>query len=287
MNDELWTIGRMLSWTEQYFREKGIDTPRLDGEVLLSHMLGKDRIYCYTHYDQPLTKEELEHYKAMVISRVKGKSVAYITGKKEFMGLPFLVNEKVLVPRPDTETLVEAILDRLPRDGEGELLDLCTGSGAILLSLLHYLSGYTGLGIDISQEALEVAQQNCEHLSLSKRATLAKGDLFEALPRESTFDVIVSNPPYIPTKDMEGLAKEVLEEPILALDGGSDGLDFYRRILEGAPQHLKVGGILAVEIGIHQEQAIEEIAKSIGAYGEVEYFKDIQGIVRVLLWQKR
>ena len=139
MYKEIWTIGRILQWTEQYFQSKEMDTPRLDGEVLLSHVLGKDRIYLYTHYDQPLIQEELDAFRPLVQQRAKGYSVASITGQKDFMGLTFKVNHKVLIPRPDTETLIEHVLDTYPEDCNIRILDVCTGPGTILLSLLHYL----------------------------------------------------------------------------------------------------------------------------------------------------
>lgn len=289
MNKELWTIGRMLQWTEQYFRERGVESARLDGEVLLSHILKQERIYLYTHYDQPLTTEELDAYRPLVIARVKGLSVAAIIGKKEFMGLPFIVNQDVLIPRPDTEVIAEEVLQRLSSKGVSRILDVCTGSGAILFSLLHYASESTGVGLDISDKALVVAEKNRQNLDLKDRSILLESDLFTALENESetyknSFDFLVSNPPYIRTDEMEHLAIEVKNEPALALEGGADGLDFYRRILKEAPKWVKVGGTVAVEIGINQELEVADIAKQIGVYSEVSYSKDLAGIVRVLLW---
>lgn len=288
MPKELWTIGRLLQWTEQYFLDKG--GSRLDGEVLLSHMLGKDRIYLYTHYDEPLNKEELDAYRPLVIERGKGYSVASIIGKKEFMGLPFIVNKDVLIPRPDTETLVEDILTVFPKDSAPYILDVCTGPGTILYSLLHYLPNATGMGLDISKEALAVAVKNREQLELVDRAKLCYSDLMSALATDSVyenaFDLIVSNPPYIPSEEILTLEPEVRHEPVIALDGGADGLDFYRRILAEAPKYLKTGGYLAVEIGYDQAEAVTEIADKIGVYGEVSAQKDLGGIVRALRWQK-
>lgn len=295
MNKELWTIGRMLQWTEQYFRGKGIERARLDGEVLLSHMLGKERIYLYVHYDQPLSKEELNRFRPMVAARAQGRSVAAITGEKEFMGLTFTVNEDVLIPRPDTETIVEAVLALYPKEAKLNLLDVCTGSGAILFSLLHYLPQAMGVGIDISAKALAVAEVNRQRLTLAARSSLWEGNLLAPLRQPSTgqeivpcegFDVIVSNPPYIPTAEIDSLAKEVRAEPRVALDGGSDGLDIYRCLLREADPFLKKGGRLLVEIGQGQEEALATIAQEMGCYGSMQTYQDLAGIVRVLAWTK-
>lgn len=290
MPKELWTIGRLLQWTEQYFLGKGVESSRLDGEVLLSHILGKDRIYLYTHYDKPLTKAELDAYRPLVIERGKGYSVAAIIGEKEFMGLTFSVTKDVLIPRPDTETLVEDILTIIPKEESSYILDVCTGPGTILYSLLHYLPEATGLGLDISKEALTVAVSNRERLQLEERAKLCMSDLFSALQQDSqyeeAFDIIVSNPPYIPTEEVKTLAPEVLHEPILALDGGADGLDFYRRLVVEAPRYLKKGGYLAVEIGYDQTEKVIALANAVGCYSEVVANADIAGIVRELRWQK-
>ena len=160
MHKEIWTIGRILQWTEQYFQSKEMDTPRLDGEVLLSHVLGKDRIYLYTHYDQPLIQDELDAFRPLVQQRAKGHCVAAIIGEKDFMGLTFKVNDKVLIPRPDTETLIEYVLGTYPKDSDMRVLDVCTGPGTILLSLLHYLPNACGVGLEISTDALSVAEKN-------------------------------------------------------------------------------------------------------------------------------
>ncbi len=290
MHKELWTIGRILQWTEQYFRNRGIEGGRLDGEVLLSHILGQPRIYLYTNYDKPLEQHELDAYRPLVMERVKGFSVAAIIGEKEFMGLPFHVTKDVLIPRPDTETLVEDILAVLPNDGEYRILDVCTGPGTILYSLLHYMPNATGMGLDISKDALQVAATNREKLEIGDRAKLCVSDLFSALASlggyEESFDVITSNPPYIPTAELETLAVEVKNEPSLALDGGEDGLDFYRRLVTDSATYLKSGGYLAVEIGMGQEEDVCVLAKATGFYGEPVMQKDIAGIIRELRWQK-
>ena len=194
MYKEIWTIGRILQWTEQYFQSKGMDTPRLDGEVLLSHVLGKNRIYLYTNYDQPLEQEELDRFRPLVIERAKGHSVASLTGTKDFMGLTFAVNDKVLIPRPDTETLVEYVLSAYHQQDSIRILDMCTGPGTILLSLLHYLPTATGMGLDISRDALEIATKNQEAFKLENRSEFHESDMFSYLEHHNElFDVIVSS----------------------------------------------------------------------------------------------
>ena len=181
MDNELWTISRMLQWTEQYFRSKGIESSRLDGEVLLSHSLGCDRMYLYVNFDRPLDKAELDAYRPLVVQRAKGYSVAAIIGHKEFMGLDFHVNEHVLIPRPDTETLIEDILALYDVDASPRILDLCTGPGTILLSLLHYLPQAKGVGVDISKTALAVAEQNRQSMELSDVSRFCESDIKQLL----------------------------------------------------------------------------------------------------------
>ena len=157
---KLWTIGALLTWTTQFFASKGIDSPRLDAEILLSHVLKKERIYLYAHYDEPMTTEELATYRELVKKRADRLSVAHILGERSFMGLDFLVNENVLIPRPETEMLVETVWEQLEPEAEARILDIGTGSGAILLSLLHERPQCQGLGVDISEKALAVARKN-------------------------------------------------------------------------------------------------------------------------------
>lgn len=283
---KLWTIGSMLKWTEQFFAEKGVESPRLDAEVLLSHMLGKDRIYCYSHYDEPLETEELARFKELVKGRVSGKSVAVLIGQKEFMGLTFRVNEHVLIPRPDTETLVEGVLELVDRSKEYVVLDMCTGSGAIFLSLLTYMKASKGVGVDISPKALEVARENQQHLGLTDRSELVESDLFTNLDKyRNSFDLLVSNPPYIPTEEMKTLAPEVLLEPEIALWGGEDGLDFYRILLQEAPHYVKAGGYVGFEIGYNQSEALRALAKKNSLYGEMIEKRDLAGYVRAVFFQ--
>ena len=291
MAHEVWTIGSILSWTQGYFTEKGIETPRLDAEVLLSHVLKKERIYLYVHFDEPLEKAELDAFREAVAKRARRMPTAYITGKREFMGLDFAVAPYVLIPRPDTEILVEAALERLAKmaaNGSHPLrfADIGTGTGAIALSVLKYAApDVEAAAVDISEAALAVARENAEALELAARVRFYEGDLLAPL-EDTGFDAILSNPPYIPDADIESLAPEVQGyEPHLALKGGADGMDFYVRLLRDAPRVLRTGGFLAVEAGLGQAQKIRALAKE--PWGDVEILPDLAGIERVVvLWRK-
>lgn len=288
---EIWTIERILKWTESFFAQKGIESPRLDAEVLLAHLLQKERIYLYVHFDEPLEKQELAAFHDMVRRRAAHVPVAYITGEKEFMGLTFKVTPATLVPRPDTEILVQAAIDALrgmpaAADGAGpSFADIGTGSGAICLSILHTLPACAACTVDISDEARRVAEQNADALGVRDRVAFFTGDLLAPLA-ERTFDAIVSNPPYIPTGDLAGLQAEVrLCEPRTALDGGVDGLAFYRRLVQDAPAYLRAGGFLAMEAGIHEAGAIAALIRENPAYAadRTEIKKDYAGVDRVVL----
>ena len=320
MNDKIWTIGRILKWTEQYFKDKGIESPRLDAEVLLAHVLEKQRIYLYVHFDEPLQPAELAAYREMIKQRVLRVPVAQILGEKEFMGLTFKVTADTLVPRPDTEILVQAAVERLkamkgeaktPEDevlADGEeassaanrdeaavdvsqeplrIADIGTGSGAICLSVLHYLADTAADTVDISPEARAVAEENAASLGLADRVTFHTGDLLQPL-RGMTFAAILSNPPYITEADIAGLAPEVrLKEPHTALSGGRDGLDFYRRLAKEAPAMLVPGGFMAFEVGIHQAEPVAALAKANPLIARTEILPDYAGIDRVVVgWRK-
>ncbi len=279
---ELWTIGRILKWTEQYFKEKGIESPRLDAEVLLSHILGRERIYLYVHFDEPLEPAELARYREAIKQRVQRVPVAYIIGEKEFMGLTFKVTEDTLVPRPDTEILVQAAIERLRARGDApRFADIGTGTGAICLSVLHFLPKAQADTVDISPAARAIAEENAAALEVADRVTFHTGDLLAPLAGQC-YDAILSNPPYIPDGDIAALAPEVrLKEPHTALAGGKDGLDFYRRLMADAPALLKDGGFLAVEVGIHQAAPVAALAAP--SFSRTEILKDYAGIERVVI----
>ena len=286
---ELWTIGKILEWTKGFFNDKGIDNPRLDAEVLLAAVLEQSRMYLYVHYDQPLNPEELATFRELVKRRAQREPVAYLLERREFFGHTFKVTKSVLVPQPDTEVLVEHALAQLKEQGENvplRIADIGTGSGAIILSLLAALPAANGVAVDISPEALAVAQENAANLGVAERMQFRQGDLCAPLAGEELFDAIVSNPPYIPHDAIPTLAPEVRHEPLLALDGGKDGLDFYRRLVNEAAPCLKSGGFLAVEIGAGEGNAVIALAKENPAWGEARSMKDLAGLDRVIILDK-
>ena len=283
----IWTIKKLLLWTTHYFQEHHLDSPRLDAELLLAHVLHKQRIYLYTDFDLIVEPSELSLYREYIKKRVSGISTAAIIGEKEFMGLTFKVNEDVLIPRPDTETWLEKIIQYHRNEQGLYVADLGTGSGAILLSFLYYCREDTGVGVDISEKALAVAEENGKNLKMDDRVTWRRGDYLTALEEEELFDGILTNPPYIPTGDIRGLAEEVRHEPMNALDGGADGLTFYRKLAEGAAEHLKDGGFLAAEFGIHQAADVVNLLKETGKFDSFEVITDYGGIERAVYCRKK
>lgn len=249
----------------------------IDAGLLLEYAAHVSKSDIYAHGDMMLSDEEYERYVEALEMRAKHMPLQYITGTTEFMGLEFDVDDNVLIPRADTEILVEEVM-RLGLSGM-RILDVCTGSGCILLSLLHYSNECKGVGIDISDKALEVASHNAEKLGLN--ATFVKSDMFESLSDEK-FDIIVSNPPYIQTEVIEGLDIEVKDyEPRLALDGDSDGLKFYRIIAKEAGAHLLPEGHLFLEIGYDEGEDVKELLSNDG-YREISIIKDYAGLDRVV-----
>jgi len=264
--------------------KSGIEYPGLEAEILLNNILDCDRIVFYAHPEKSVVSEKQEAYLKAIERRCQYEPVAYIIGHKEFMGLDFLVNVSVLIPRPDTEPMVEYLLESLISDYPtgAKVFDLCTGSGAIGISIKRYFpQGEITLG-DISKDALLVAKANGK-LLVQGEITLCQGDLFEALPESEKFDLIVSNPPYIKNSDMEALSPDILNyEPHLALDGGASGLDFYERIITEASDYLSSTGTLALEIGDDQEDGVFELLIKNG-YTAVEKKQDLSGHVRCLI----
>lgn len=283
---KIWTIGAILQWTQAFFAQKGIDTPRLDAEILLSHVLQKERIYLYAHYDEPMNPEELAAYRELIKKRANRLSVAHILGTKSFMGLDFSVTEDVLVPRPETEMLVETVVEMSKGQADVSVLDIGTGSGAIILSILQYLPGAHGTGVDISPQALAIATKNGISLGLNERVTWCESNLF-ANVEPGPYDWLVSNPPYLTQGDMQQLQPEVRHDPTLALYGGPDGLDVYRALAAQSPAYVKAGGHCAVEIGAGQGRDVQEIFTSGGAYVYVKTVPDYGGIDRVLVFTRK
>ncbi len=267
----------MYEWGVSVLKEAGIEEAALDVKLLLEETCHTDRTTLYAHGEKELTEAEEKQYRDRIEERAARIPLQHILGKTEFMGLTFLVNENVLCPRQDTEVLVEEVLKHL-HDGM-RILDIGTGSGCILLSLLHYSNGCTGVGADISGEALCLAKENAAGLS-EEAAEFIESNLFEKI--EGKFEIIVSNPPYIRSGEIAGLMPEVREhEPHRALDGGADGLFFYREITKKAKEHLTGGGMLFYEIGFEQGGAVKSIMEDNG-FREIEIIKDFSGLDRVV-----
>jgi release factor glutamine methyltransferase len=281
---QTWTILEVLRWTIGRFERHGIVSARLDAELLATQAFGRTRVELYTHFDQPLGDPELAAYRGLVQRRMAGESVAYILGRKEFWSLDLQVDARVLVPRPDTETLVEQALELLkamPDHGRAlRVADIGTGSGALALALKKERPGDEVFAVDISPDALEVARANATRLGLD--VTFLQGDLVAPLAGLGPFDLVASNPPYIPSQDIAGLSPEVRREPILALDGGADGLVLVRRLASEARNVLAPGGALAMEIGAGQAPAALEILRGQG-YAGTGARRDLASIERVVL----
>lgn len=280
----------------------GIEEAALDARLLLEFVCATDRNTLLAHGDREVSEEEYGRYRELIGARAAHVPLQHLTGEQDFMGLTFLVNKDVLVPRQDTEVLVEEVMKNL-HDGM-RILDMCTGSGCILLSLLHYSNDCQGVGVDLSAEALAVARENYERLRGERpemEAFFLEGDLFEALAGSGDdgfgkemfpggkFDIIVSNPPYIESDEILTLMPEVREhEPMMALDGGADGLIFYRRIVRDAAAYLNGGGMLFFEIGCEQAGSVREIMEQAG-FREIQVVKDFAGLDRVVYgsWFRR
>lgn len=268
---KLYQIGK------EQLQKAGITDAELDARLLLEFICHTDRNALYAHGDQEIEDEKMHDFLQLIEKRAVHIPLQHLTGEQNFMGLDFLVNEHVLIPRQDTEILVEEIMRDL-HDGI-RILDMCTGSGCILLSLLHYSNDCSGVGVDVSEDALAVARQNADRLA-EKQAVFIQSDLFEKV--EGSFDLIVSNPPYIRSQEIAGLMPEVRDhEPHLALDGKDDGLHFYREIIKGAMPHLKRGGQLFFEIGYDQGEAVQALLAANG-YTEIAVVKDYAGLDRVV-----
>ena len=261
--------------------DAGIEEAALDARLLLEHICGTDRNTLLVHGDRTVSPEEEKQYLDAVERRSRRIPLQQITGQQEFMGLPFWVNSNVLIPRQDTEVLVEEVLKHT-HDGM-QILDMCTGSGCILISILHYSNDCEGLGVDISSPALEVAEENAERLLSGRTGVSARflqSDLFEAV--DGKYDILVSNPPYIRSAVVDTLMPEVKDyEPRIALDGEEDGLVFYRRILSDCRKNLKKGGMLFFEIGYDQAEAVKGMMEQAG-FLEVTVKKDFGGLDRVV-----
>ncbi len=256
-SEERWTIGRLLTWTANFLKKKGSESPRLEAEVLLAHVLEWPRVKLYTHFEDEISERDRARFRDLVKKRSEGMPVAYLVGHQEFFSLPFTVSPAVLIPRPDTETLVVEALERLKGKTSPAVVDVGTGSGCVALAIAKRHESARVIAIDISADALEVAKANARTLGLADRVEFRHGDLLAPISGEKPFDLIVSNPPYIPSAEIAALEPGVRDyEPRLALDGGDEGLDFYVRLIDEAAAILAPGGSLAVEIGSSQGPAV-------------------------------
>jgi len=267
----------MVRWTAEYFTQHQIPSPRLDAEVLLSHVLGVRRLDLYLQFDRPVETQERARYRELVRLRAaKRVPVAYLTGCREFWSRSFEVSPAVLIPRPDTETLVAAALEI----GGARILEVGVGSGVVAGTLAAELPHSSVLATDVSAEALAVARRNFERLGVADRVTLLRANALSAL--RGPFDLIVSNPPYIPSGELAALSPELQHEPVLALDGGPDGLDVVRQMLQDAARLLSDRGTLLLEVGADQARSTERLMREAGAV-TVEWRRDLSGIDRVAL----
>jgi release factor glutamine methyltransferase len=282
-----WTILKLLKWAHGHFKTHAVDQPRTDAEILLSHALGLARVDLYLQYDRPLEKKELAIFKELVKRRLQREPVAYIVGAKGFWTLDLEVTPDVLIPRPETELVVEAALEVIPA-AEAEIpfavLDLGTGSGAVVLALARERNGHRFFGVDSSFGAVRLARRNAEHYGLHTSVGFFQGHWFDALKsRKRCFDVIVSNPPYVRSADLKSLPPEIVQyEPIQALDGGPDGLEAIRVIVASAPSFLMAGGWLIMEIGHDQGDSVQQLLSSFSAYEAVSVTRDYSGLDRVV-----
>ena len=265
--EDLWPIKRLLSWTTDFLKRKGSESPRLDAEVMLAHVLGWPRVQLYTHYEDIAGEAERAKFRELVKRRAEGSPVAYLVGKKEFYSLKFEVGPAVLIPRPESEFVVVEFLSVCKQIEAPRAVDVGTGSGCIALASLKHHKTARFVAIDISPEALQVARKNAADLGLEDRIEFRQGNLLAPIDGDEPFDVILSNPPYIPTADIEGLEVGVRDfEPHAALDGGPDGLRIVETLIEDAARHLKPGGHLILEIGSAQEKAVRELIEARDSY---------------------
>ena len=277
------TIREALASAEGMLKEAGVPDPYIDAEWMLESVSGLDRMQMKWNQETELTPEQEQRFSSLLLSRANREPVQYLLGEQYFYGLRFQVTPDVLIPRQETEELCEWGLKFLKKHPAPRALDLCTGSGAIAVTLKHRCLRAEVTASDLSEGALKVAQKNA--LANGVNVRFLKGDLWEPL-RGVTFDLILSNPPYIPTQDCETLQPEVMREPRMALDGGKDGLDFYRRIADGAREHLNPGGMIAVELGVGEAEDVAELFRRAGL-ADVEIRKDLYGVERMVGARRR
>jgi release factor glutamine methyltransferase len=282
-HNKIWTITELLRWSTDYLKEKGFQEARLNSELLLSHTLNCSRIDLYTRFDRPLGKDELTVFKALFKRRLDHEPLQYIIGESEFMGLKFYVDKRVLIPRQETEVLVEEVIN-LSRTFEGtiNILDIGVGSGNIAVSLAKFIDKAFVTGIDVSEDALVVARLNVDRYSLNDKVKLYHQNIFDEIKFDVKFDIIVSNPPYISSIEMKDVQPEVAEyEPLIATTDNQDGLTYYKRIADIGRVLLKPGGWLLFEIAYNQKEDVFELFSNSG-YSSINAIKDYGGNFRVV-----
>jgi release factor glutamine methyltransferase len=287
-----WTLMKLVEWASGYFDSHHIDSPRATAEILLAHAIRARRIDLYLRYDQPLNSDELNRFKTLIKRRKNREPVAYILGRKEFWSMDLEVNRNVLIPRPETECLVEKALESLaadPNPGCKSILELGTGSGAIVLALASENSRHSYLGTDVSSDAIRVACRNSMRHGLGEKIDFIVADWLAPFDAKSgIFDLIVSNPPYIRSGDLKRLQPEIhVYEPAAALDGAKDGLRYLRHIIQCAYRYLKPAGALLLEMGHDQLSPVKQIIDACGEYEDAQFFKDYGGHDRIVSIRKR
>jgi release factor glutamine methyltransferase len=292
-----WNIVALLRWTTAYFEEKGVSEPRASSEILLAHTLGLSRLDLYLRHDQPLSPEELARFKALIVRRRLREPVAYLTGHKEFWSLDFLVTPATLIPRPETEVLLEAVIEV----GEGAkshrhlpppphplhkslAIDLGVGSGAVVVSLAKELPDLFWVAVDVSSAALQMARENARRHEVAERISFVQGDLLSQFKLGPWFGLMTANLPYVPRPEWEQLPREIRDyEPKEALIGGEDGLDLLEKLCREAHKYLLAGGWLALEVGAGQAEQVMGFLDDAKAYDALKSVDDYQGIARVVL----
>lgn len=285
------TVLEALNWATDYFRERRIENPRLNAELLLAHSIGLSKEQLYIRLHEPMAKETEERWEAFVQRRASGEPLQYILGRQEFWSIDLKVDPRVLIPRPETEHLVEealSILIKISSQKIPSVLELGTGSGAIAIALAKEFPILCMIATDLSMEALEVARENAKRAGVSHLIGFVRGDLLAPFREGEVFDLILSNPPYLSEAEIEGLPREVREhEPIIALQGGRDGLEFYRRVIPQIPSYLKKGGWLLLEVGHTQARRVSEWIEKVSSFVELGTVRDLAGIERVVKAQRR
>ncbi len=285
-----WTIKELLNVAADYLLEKGIDSPRLAAEILLAHVLGVKRIDLYLDFERPLSSAEVSHFRGLIKRRLAREPLQYIIGHQEFWSLDFLVNQKVLIPRPETEVLVEQAIKycrsntQSPSD-QLDVLDLCTGCGAIAISIAKEVPYTRVWATDISEEAISIAKTNAQRHGVMERIEFLVGHLFEPVREKGLqFHLIVTNPPYVAEEEYESLAPEIRDyEPRAALDGGAGGMVLIEEIINTAPDFLTSRGVLMIEMDPRQISRAKELIASVSGYGAVDVIKDYSGLDRIVM----